>query len=170
MPASTVDVYWLLTADVATTLQTLTGTEGNPLYGIPVSVRKRLKVLDTDKLPLIIVAQNLKGEKKNYDTFPGPGINQTAGVVWDYPILVGFYTESLGQVQIGAQQQSLIHKTIRDQLYQLQPVLPPVVSMKQPYDVEIEPEAVFEADVGNRTEVDATGFQITYTVSEQRVS
>jgi hypothetical protein len=157
-------VFYNLVQQVGVALTQAAANQASAFAGVLVSTRKRLQVLDSDKLPLIVVAPDLKGETKDFDSF-------TNNVTWIYPVLVGYYAPGgLGQVALGLQSIMNVHEQMRNLLYQLIPILPPFAGFTAPFNVESDPEAVIEGTVGNLTEIDATGFRMTYTVAEKRIS
>jgi hypothetical protein len=156
-------VYYQLLLAVQNLLGAIPGTQ-------PWIIRKKLVVLETDKLPMCLIAPGRDGEKINFEAFPST--IGTGNVVWKYPVAIGYYQE--GDAFLSTQLQSMMdfRAAIRDQIYQMAPLglqstgVPAMPS----FDIQIDPEEVIQAPSYRETTIDATGFLMHYDVAETRKS
>jgi hypothetical protein len=141
-------VYYDLLTGVQTSIATVTE--------IPISIRYDAILMQNDVVPLIIIAPDV--EKVGIQAFPKI-------VNYDYKVNIAYITAGNRTVNTGLEAYLESVETIRNQLYQLNPTALPAA-----WNVKINPNFVSELQATVGTNYRVTGWQMTYTVTEQRNS
>ncbi len=131
-----------------------------------VQLRWAAKPLEGDVYPLCLVCPGEGGERVAKNTFPGKSSGGKAGVWYDYHVLVTYIDAQNQQAGAGLQAFLDAREAIRDQLYQTNAGPVPTTA----FNIDLNPEAVqrLQAQIGTNYAV--TGWLLSYTVAEQRVS
>lgn len=124
--------------------------------GVPVHLRRRPQLLNTDTLPTIVVAPSAEGESVDMETF-------SRGVTWAYPVVVVIFSRGNRELSIAPDDMDL-REDIRNAIYQ--PLLSGAGTV---YDIDLQLSGPFNLrSPENNTETDA--FQVIYRSSETRTA
>ena len=153
-------------------LVSLENTLGSVLPQMQVVVRKKVIVLDQDLLPMVILAPGKSGEKIRKggagQTFPGN--DGQYNIVWSYPIVIGIVSAGNAYLLSDLQQVMFVRQTIRNQIYQVNPIVLPNGISKGPWDVSIDMDDVISEAAWSNTTYDLTGLVVNYDVAETRTT
>ncbi len=138
---------------------------------VPVSVRKKPLILDqVDTVPRLLVWPGKQGESKGKQGFGTPG-GQGGPTWWLYPVNVALVTAGNREVEVGLQEYLDMREQLRDLIYQTAPLFPPAsLVTAQAFDVEIEPEDVFDLRAFLGGNYDVTGMQVQFSATVRRLS
>lgn len=143
--------YW-------TILSSLQGMIANNEFGnsqINTVIRRKLQKLDSDSLPIIIIAPG-------QDSIREQTFNKQ--VWWNYEVLVAYIEAANRAMTIGLEAWMNNREQLRNLLFQpLNTDAPSTV-----FDFDIDPEDVVKFQEYLGTNYDVTGFKVTYTSSEGR--
>jgi hypothetical protein len=118
-------------------------------------IRRQPQIVKSDTFPLCVVSP--LGEYIRDETF-------NKNVIYNYQVLVIYIAEGNRQLTEGLSGFMQARESLRDQLYQ---VFLPGTSI---FDTMIEPEDAIKFQEYVGTNYDVTGFLMTYSNTEQRVS
>lgn len=155
---------------------------GNRLFderpdGVNVFRRKSLRVLESDTLPLVVVAPGSDGETIVFETFPAPA--STGGVVYAYPVAVAVVTrgnntdyppingstEVISEAGVELENHLSVREWVRDQLFQ--PYIDDVASV---LNCEVTPGPVVETSGAGGSLYDVSVTTAVYWSDETRES
>lgn len=142
-------VFWEILFSVQQNLITSIGT-------VPVRVRKRSILLESDTLPIIIVSPDR-------ESIAMEAFNRVVG--YDYTIQVTLIQAGNRIYEQDTKDWLLLRQKIRNVLYQ--PTLPGISSIVG-MDMNLQPP--FEAVSGNVSNYDVSGMTVTYRNIEERLT
>lgn len=124
--------------------------------GVSVQLRRRAQLLNTDTLPVIVLAPAPEGESVELEAF-------NRHVTWAYPVNVIIFSRGNRELAIAPTDMDL-REDVRDAIYQ--PLLSGAGSV---YDIDLQLSGPFNLrSPENTTETDA--FQVIYKSSETRTA